>query len=312
MEETWRKVVILGAGRSSAHLIQHLLDHAEAWKIHVRVGDGVLKVAEEKTKGNAHSSVFQFDAKDELHLDREIAQSDLVISMLPAFMHPMVARMCLKHFKHLITPSYVSPEMRAMDAEAKEKGLIFLNEMGVDPGIDHMSAMQIIDNLRSQGAEITGFYSLCGGLIAPSSDNNPWHYKITWNPRNVVLAGSGGCAHFRESGREKLVPYHRLFEELMQVEIPGYGMFDGYANRDSMAYESLYALQGIPTLYRGTLRKQDYCQAWDVLVKWGMTDDQKVMDWSGMSMMDFTQTFLPQNATAYIQKTVSKDKLFLL
>jgi saccharopine dehydrogenase (NADP+, L-glutamate forming) len=312
MEETWRKVVILGAGRSSAHLIQHLLDHAAAWKIHVRVGDGVLKVAEEKTKGNAHSSVFQFDAKDELHLDREISQSDLVISMLPAFMHPMVARMCLKHFKHLITPSYVSPEMREMDAEAKEKGLIFLNEIGVDPGIDHMSAMQIIHELRGKGAEITGFYSLCGGLIAPSSDNNPWHYKITWNPRNIVLAGSGGCAHFRESGREKLVPYHRLFEELIEVEIPGYGKFDGYANRDSMAYESLYDLQGIPTLYRGTLRKQDYCQAWDVLVKWGMTDDQKVMDWNGMSMMDFTHTFLPNNASAFIQKNVSKEKLFLL
>jgi saccharopine dehydrogenase-like NADP-dependent oxidoreductase len=312
MEETWRKVVILGAGRSSTHLIQHLLENAEAWRIHVRVGDGVLRIAEEKVDGHEHGSVFEFDAQNIEMMDREVAQSDLVISMLPAFMHPQVAKLCLKHYKHLITPSYVSPEMQDMDVEAKEKGLIFINELGVDPGIDHMSAMQIIDSLRSKGADITGFYSLCGGLIAPKSDNNPWHYKVTWNPRNIVLAGAGGMAHFREEGREKLIPYGRLYRELMSIDIPGYGSFDGYANRDSMAYENLYNLKGIPTLYRGTLRRPGFSQAWNHLVNWGMTDDQKTMNWEGMSMMDFTQTFLPRNATQWIQETVTKDELFKL
>jgi saccharopine dehydrogenase (NADP+, L-glutamate forming) len=312
MEETWRKVVILGAGRSSTHLIQHLLENAASWRIHVRVGDGILAVAEEKVRGHEHGSVFEFDAQNVEMMDREVAQSDLVISMLPAFMHPTVAKLCLKHYKHLITPSYVSPEMMAMNDEAVGKGLIFINELGVDPGIDHMSAMQIIDDLRSKGANIQGFYSLCGGLIAPKSDNNPWKYKVTWNPRNIVLAGAGGLAHFREEGREKLIPYGRLYSELMSIDIPGYGSFDGYANRDSMAYEKLYNLEGIPTLYRGTLRRPGFSQAWSHLVNWGMTDDQKVMNWEGMSMMDFTQTFLPRDSAKWIQETVSKEELFKL
>jgi saccharopine dehydrogenase-like NADP-dependent oxidoreductase len=312
MEETWRKVVILGAGRSSTHLIQHLLENAASWRIHVRVGDGILAVADEKVRGHEHGSVFEFDAQNVEMMDREVAQSDLVISMLPAFMHPTVAKLCLKHYKHLITPSYVSPEMMAMNDEAVGKGLIFINELGVDPGIDHMSAMQIIDDLRSKGANIQGFYSLCGGLIAPKSDNNPWKYKVTWNPRNIVLAGAGGLAHFREEGREKLIPYGRLYSELMSIDIPGYGSFDGYANRDSMAYEKLYNLEGIPTLYRGTLRRPGFSQAWSHLVNWGMTDDQKVMNWEGMSMMDFTQTFLPRDSAKWIQETVSKEELFKL
>ncbi len=305
-------MVILGAGRSSTHLIQHLLENAASWRIHVRVGDGILAVADEKVRGHEHGSVFEFDAQNVEMMDREVAQSDLVISMLPAFMHPTVAKLCLKHYKHLITPSYVSPEMMAMNDEAVGKGLIFINELGVDPGIDHMSAMQIIDDLRSKGANIQGFYSLCGGLIAPKSDNNPWKYKVTWNPRNIVLAGAGGLAHFREEGREKLIPYGRLYSELMSIDIPGYGSFDGYANRDSMAYEKLYNLEGIPTLYRGTLRRPGFSQAWSHLVNWGMTDDQKVMNWEGMSMMDFTQTFLPRDSAKWIQETVSKEELFKL
>ncbi|MBM3428196.1 MAG: saccharopine dehydrogenase [Bacteroidetes bacterium] len=312
MEETWRKVFILGAGRSSSHLIQHLLENAENWKIHVHVGDGVKAIAEEKVQGHLNGTAFDFDAQDIDAMDRMVAQSDLVISMLPAFMHPQVARLCLKHYKHLITPSYVSAEMKAMHDEAVSKGLIFMNELGVDPGIDHMSAMQIIDGLKEKGARIKGFYSLCGGLIAPKSDNNPWHYKVTWNPRNIVLAGAGGLAHYRESGKEKLIPYNRLYSELMQVDIPGYGKFDGYANRDSMAYETLYNLEGIETLYRGTLRRPGFSQAWRHLVNWGMTDDQKQMDWSGMSMADFTQTFLPTDSKKWIQETVTKEELFKL
>jgi saccharopine dehydrogenase-like NADP-dependent oxidoreductase len=312
MEEKKSRILILGAGRSSAHLIQYLLEHSQSLGIHVRVGDAALALASEKVKGHHNGSVFQFSADDQFVLEEEMAHADMVISMLPAMMHPMIARICLRLHKHLITPSYVSPEMKAMDEEAKSKGLIFLNEMGVDPGIDHMSAMKIIHHLRSNGATINAFYSLTGGLIAPASDNNPWNYKITWNPRNVILAGAGGIAHYREQGKDKLVPYHRLFERTLSVSIPNYGTFEGYANRDSMAYESLYDLKGIPTLYRGTLRRNGFSAAWNVLVQWGLTDDSRPMDWSGKSMLEFTQTFLPEDAHHYVKSNVSNEILFKL
>jgi saccharopine dehydrogenase-like NADP-dependent oxidoreductase len=312
MEEKKIRVLILGAGRSSAHLIQYLLNHASELGIHLRVGDADVKMAEEKVGESTDASVFECDAEDENLLESEMAHAEIIISMLPAFMHPKIARLCLKLHKHLITPSYVSSEMMAMNEEAKAKNLIFLNEMGVDPGIDHMSAMKIIHELKMKGAKINAFYSLTGGLIAPESDNNPWNYKITWNPRNVVLAGAGGTAHYRENGKDKLIPYQRLFERTMSIEIPGYGEFEGYANRDSMAYEELYDLPGIPTLYRGTLRRKGFSEAWNVLVQWGMTDDTRVMNWDEMSMQDFTQTFLPDDAMAYIKSKVSNEVLFKL
>ena len=312
MEDKKNRVLILGAGRSSAHLVQYLVDHAVELGIHVRVGDADLRMAEEKVGSSEHASVFEFNAENEVGLESEMAHADIVISMLPAFMHPKIANICLRLYKHLITPSYISAEMMTMDAEAKEKDLIFLNEMGVDPGIDHMSAMKIIHELKSQGAEIKAFYSLTGGLIAPSSDNNPWNYKITWNPRNVVLAGAGGTAHFRENGKDKLIPYQRLFERTISIQIPGYGEFEGYANRDSMAYEELYDLPNIPTLYRGTLRKKGFSEAWNVLVQWGLTDDTREMSWESKTMQDFTQTYLPDASVDYIKRTVANDVLFKL
>ena len=312
MEEKVSRILILGAGRSSAHLIQYLVERATELKIHLRVGDSHIQMAIDKVGDSEHASTFQLDAEDPFLLESEIAHADIVISMLPAFMHPNVAAICLKLFKHLITPSYVSPEMKGMHAEAKEKGLIFLNEMGVDPGIDHMSAMRIIHDLKGKGAEIKAFYSLTGGLIAPESDNNPWNYKITWNPRNIVMAGAGGTAHYRENGKDKLVPYQRLFERTMMVDVPDYGTFEGYANRDSMAYEELYKLHGIPTLYRGTLRKKGFSEAWNVLVQWGLTDDYRVMNWEGKTMLDFTQTFLPEHSAEYVRHRVSSEVLFKL
>jgi saccharopine dehydrogenase-like NADP-dependent oxidoreductase len=312
MEEKKSRVLILGAGRSSAHLIQYLLNHATELGIHLRVGDADVKMAEEKVGASTDASVFECDAENENLLESEMAHAEIVVSMLPAFMHPKIAKLCLKLHKHLITPSYLSSEMMSMDQEARAKNLIFLNEMGVDPGIDHMSAMKIIHALKQKGADIHAFYSLTGGLIAPESDNNPWNYKITWNPRNVVLAGAGGTAHYRENGKDKLIPYQRLFERTMSVEIPNYGEFEGYANRDSMAYEELYDLPGIPTLYRGTLRKKGFSQAWNVLVQWGLTDDTRVMNWDQMSMQAFTQTFLPDDSLAYIKREVSNEVLYKL
>ncbi len=291
-----KKILVLGAGRSSANLIKYLLDHAADEQWIVRVGDLDIAFAEQKIAGSNQGEAFQLNAGDKAQLQQEIAQADLVISMLPAFMHTEVARICLEHSKNLITPSYVSDEMLALDKEAKAKGILFMNEMGVDPGIDHMSAMKIIHHLQKEGAELESFESFTGGLIAPESDNNPWNYKITWNPRNVVLAGYGGTARYWQNNALKFIPYHQLFKRITPVEVEGYGHFDGYANRDSLKYKSIYGLENIPTLYRGTLRRAGFCAAWDALVQLGLTDDSfQIENPEKMTWRQLTSSFLEIN-----------------
>lgn len=288
-----KKILVLGAGRSSSNLIKYLLEHAEKEQWIVRVGDMDIAFVKQKTGDSRFAETFQLDASNKELLNTEVESASLVISMLPAFMHPEVATICLKHSKNLITPSYISDEMMTLDKQAREKGLIFLNEMGVDPGIDHMSAMRIIHQLKEEAAELDSFESFTGGLIAPESDNNPWNYKITWNPRNVVLAGYGGTARYQQSGKLKFIPYHRLFKQITQVSVEGYGKFDGYANRDSLKYKHVYGLDDIPTLYRGTLRRAGFCKAWDALVQIGLTDDSFAIEnpeW--MNWRSLTESFL--------------------
>jgi saccharopine dehydrogenase (NADP+, L-glutamate forming) len=213
--------------------------------------------------------------------------------MLPAFMHPEVASDCLDLGVHLATASYQSEALAKMSEAAKRKGLIFLNEIGVDPGIDHLSAMKLLDEVRGQGAELLGFESFTGGLLAPESPTNPWQYKFTWNPRNVVLAGAGGAVKFKQEGLYKFIPYHQLFRRTEFIDIPGYGRFEGYANRDSLQYRSVYGLDTIPTIYRGTLRRPGFCRAWDVFVKLGMTDDSYEMEGvAQMTHRSFVNAFL--------------------
>ncbi len=288
-----KKILVLGAGRSSAHLIQYLLSNAVTFGWHLRVGDMDLQIAEQKTKGHFCASVFQLNANDDAQRKNEIENSDLVVSMLPANMHLAVAVDCVQYGKHLITPSYVSDEMLLLDKQAKEKNILLLTEMGVDPGIDHISAMQIIDDLHSKGAVIESFESFTGGLVAPASDNNPWNYKVSWNPRNVVLAGYGGVARFQQEGELKLIPYQRLFERVTDVEIEGYGKFDGYANRDSLKYKKVYGLEQIPTIYRGTLRRAGFCKAWNALVQLGLTDDSmQIEKMKGKTWRTLTASYL--------------------
>jgi saccharopine dehydrogenase (NAD+, L-glutamate forming) len=225
-----------------------------------------------------------------------IEKCDLVISMLPAFMHMLVAKDCIRLKKHLVTPSYISEEMKAAAPEVEAAGVVFLNELGVDPGIDHMSAMRLLDGFRSRGAEITWFESFTGGLVAPESDDNPWNYKFTWNPRNVVLAGQGGAVKFKHNDRFKYIPYQKLFRRTEVIEIPGYGRFEGYANRDSLKYRDMYGLNDVPTLYRGTLRRVGFCRAWDIFVQMGMTDDSYIIEYSDkMTHRQFTNSFLAYN-----------------
>jgi len=222
--------------------------------------------------------------------------------MLPARFHVEVAKDCVTFGKHMVTASYISDEMQALDAEAKEKGLVFMNEIGLDPGIDHMSAMQVIDRIHDEGGKILLFESFCGGLVAPESDNNLWNYKFTWNPRNVVLAGQGGTAKFIQEGKYKYIPYNRLFRRTEFLEVEGYGKFEGYANRDSLSYRSVYGLEDIETLYRGTVRRVGYSRAWNSFITLGMTDDSYTIENSEeMTYKDYVNSFLPYSPTDSVE-----------
>jgi len=289
-------ILVLGAGRSSSSLIAHLLGQAdqERWEIHV--GDLSLEAAQSKVGDHPRGHAFQLASDGVADRNARIAQADLVISMLPAFMHVDVAKVAIEAGINVITPSYVSPEMKALDDAAREAGVLVLNELGLDPGIDHMSAMQVIDEIRAAGGRMLGFQSYCGGLVAPDSDDNPWHYKLSWNPRNVVLAGQGGTATFLDQGRVRVVPPHRTFQTLTSIEVDG-RPYDGYPNRDSLGYRELYGLAEVDTLVRGTLRSAGFSQSWDLLVQLGMVRDDASLTWpQGVSWADWTRSFLPAEA----------------
>jgi saccharopine dehydrogenase-like NADP-dependent oxidoreductase len=218
--------------------------------------------------------------------------------MLPAHLHIEIAKDCLEFKKHLVTASYISDAMQALDEEAKKNNLVFMNEIGLDPGIDHMSAMKVIDEIRSKGGKMLLFESFCGGLVAPESDNNLWNYKFTWAPRNVVLAGQGGAAKFIQEGTYKYIPYSALFRRTEFLEVEGYGKFEAYSNRDSLKYKSVYGLDNVLTLYRGTIRRVGFSKAWNMFVQLGMTDDSYIMeDSENMSYRQFVNSFLPYHPT---------------
>ena len=222
--------------------------------------------------------------------------------MLPARFHIEVAKDCITFGKNLVTASYISDEMQALNKEVVEKGLVFMNEIGVDPGIDHMSAMQVIDTIRDKGGKLMLFESFTGGLIAPESDDNLWNYKFTWNPRNVVLAGQGGAAEFLQEGLHKYIPYNRLFRRTELIKIKGYGEFEVYANRNSLKYQKVYGFKDILTLYRGTIRRVGFSRAWNIFVQLGMTDDSYTIPNSeNLSYREYVNLFLPYSPTDSIE-----------
>lgn len=292
-----KRILIIGAGRSSTSLIGYILRHAvsEGWE--VTVGDFSEEAVRQKVGDHPAARAIRFDVNDDAQTAAEVSRADLVISLLPAHMHLPVAKSCVYHGKHLVTASYVTPEMEALHDAAVEKGILLLNECGLDPGIDHMSAMQIIREIRAEGGELDSFYSYTGGLVAPESNDNPWGYKFSWNPRNVILAGQG-TARYIENGRYKYIPYNRLFRQTQIIDVEGVGRFDGYANRDSLAYRRSYGIDHIPTLLRGTLRQHGFCAAWDVFVRLGMTDDSYVVeDSEHMTYAGLTASFLPDSVS---------------
>jgi saccharopine dehydrogenase-like NADP-dependent oxidoreductase len=288
-----KHILLLGAGRSASSLIHYLLTNAvnENWT--VRIGDIRVDHLNSTLATLPYAEAIVFDVHNEAQRTAEIERSDVVISLLPAVFHIKVALECLKQSKHLITASYVTPAFSALHEEAKAKNLSFLMECGLDPGIDHMSAMAAIHSIKKRGGKLTSFKSYTGGLVAPESDDNPWHYKFTWNPRNVVLAGQGGAKYIK-NGTYKYIPYHQLFRRTDDLFVEGYGVFEGYANRDSLSYREPYGLQHIPTMLRGTLRRNGYSAAWDTFVQLGLTDDSYTLEnTADMTYSSFIESFLP-------------------
>ena len=304
-----KTITLFGAGRSATFLIEYLLKHApsEGWQI--ILADSNPEVAFSKLGGNPNGSAVSCDINDAVKRRELIAASDFVISMLPAFLHILVAKDCLMYNRDLATASYLSDELKEMEEEIKAKGLVFANELGLDPGLDHMSAMKIFDEIKRKGGQITSFKSFTGGLVAPESDDNPWHYKISWNPRNVVLAGQ--CtSQYMESGNVHYVPYHRLFRISEDIKVIGHGTYSMYVNRDSIKYIDLYGLEGIQTMIRGTFRGENYCDAWAVLIDLGLTDNSTRMSLNkNFTLREYIIGFLSGSGNNYkhrIESTIGR------
>ncbi len=302
-----RNILVIGAGRSAVTLIKYLLDNSNEHNWFVTVADFSENLAKQAVHGHINGSAIFFDVMDDNQRVSEISNADIVISMLPASMHVTVAKDCVRLKKNLVTASYVSDDIAELDNSAKKSGVLLLNEIGVDPGIDHMSAMAVIDNIKDNGGVLTSFKSFCGGLIHPDYDDNPWKYKFTWNPRNVVLAGQG-IARYIEQGSHKYLPYNNLFERTDIISVLDAGEFEGYANRDSLIYKKAYGIDNIPNLYRGTLRKLGYSKAWNVFVQLGLTNDSfKIKASETISNREFINMFLPYSNVYSVEEKLCKQ-----
>ncbi len=297
-----RNILIIGAGRSATSLIRYLIEKSSAENLHITIGDISIESAQKLTKNHLNATGILLDVFNKKQREEAVKASDIVISMLPARFHIEVAKDCITFEKNLVTASYISDEMQSLNEEVIDKGLVFMNEIGVDPGIDHMSSMQVIDTIRSKGGNVVLFESFTGGLIAPESDDNLWNYKFTWNPRNVVLAGQGGAAEFLQEGLYKYIPYNRLFRRTELIKIKGHGEFEVYANRNSLKYQKVYGFKDILTLYRGTIRRVGFSRAWNIFVQLGMTDDSYTIPNSEkLSYREYVNLFLPYSPTDSIE-----------
>ncbi len=289
-----KTILLFGAGKSATVLIDYLLENAasENWK--VAVADADLKLVQSKIGHSPRATALSFDIMDTAERSTHIRQADIVISLLPPALHSEVAKDCVKYHKHLLTASYVDDAIRELAPDIEKNKLLFLCEMGLDPGIDHMSAMQLIDGIHAKGGEITSFRSHCGGLVAPESDDNPWHYKISWNPRNIVTAGKAG-AHFRENGEEKRWQYEELFTADRLVEIPDLGYLSWYPNRDSLSYTALYGLESTRTFIRTTLRHPDFMYGWKNVIDLKLTDETPRYDTTDKTLYQVFREHMDKN-----------------
>ena len=297
-----KKILVFGAGRSAVTLISYLLENSIVNNWQVIVADSSIELAAKAIDNHKNGKAIFLNVNNKSKREDQINKADIIISMLPASLHIIVARDCVRLKKNLVTASYVSSDIADLDESAKQAGIILLNEIGLDPGIDHMSAMQVIDNIKDNGGVLLSFKSFCGGLVHPDYDNNPWNYKFTWNPRNVVLAGQG-TAQYIKQGKYKYIPYTKLFERIEDLNVLDAGKFEGYANRDSLVYRSAYGLDDIPTLFRGTLRRKGFCKAWNMFVQLGMTDDTYIVENSeNLTYREFINSFFPYNSRCSVEE----------
>ncbi len=303
---TMKKILIIGAGLSASYLIKYLLAHATKEKWHITLADANLALAQKKIGKSKNGIAVSLDINNAKQRANYIAAADIVISMLPAHLHLLAANDCLKNKKHLITASYLSDEMKQLHSQALQANILFLNEIGLDPGIDHLSAMQMIQNIQAKGGKIESFESYCGGLVAPAFDNNPWNYKFTWNPRNVVLAGQA-TARYLENGLLKFIPPNRIFSQTKTIKVGKVGNYEAYANRDSLSYIEPYGIGSAKTVLRGTLRKKGYSEAWNCLVKLGLTDDTYTLPNSErLSFRELITALIPSATTQNIETKLAE------
>lgn len=289
-----RTIVLFGAGKSATVLIDYLLANAVAEHWQLIVVDTDLPVLKKKIQHSERAKALSFDVKNKEKRAATIQQADIVISLLPPALHHLVAKDCIQYRKNLLTASYVDKEMEVLKDEILSNDLLFLCEMGLDPGIDHMSAKKLIDEITAQGAKITSFLSHCGGLVAPESDDNPWHYKISWNSRNVVNAGKAG-AIFKQNGLIQELSYHHLFAGKRLVHVPEEQMLCWYPNRDSLKYISQYNLNDCPNFIRTTLRHPDFIYGWKNIVDLKLTDDTLFYETDGRTLMEFFKEHMDRN-----------------
>jgi saccharopine dehydrogenase-like NADP-dependent oxidoreductase len=275
-------ILVAGAGKSSIYLIHYLLSHAPRHKWKVIVADGDANSIAEKINGHSFAEMAVIDITNEAERKPLVKRADIVVSLMPQHLHIHLAKDCLEFKKNLITSSYISPEMKEMDAAVKAAGLMFMCEMGLDPGIDHMTANQIIHSVQRVAASLTSFKSYCGGLVAPESDDNPWHYKFSWNPKNIITAGLGG-AKYLHNGKHVDVPYEKIFDNNKKIKVDSLGSLAYYPNRDSLRYLDLYDVPDIKTFIRATLRYPNFCRGWQAIINLGLTNEGDKFDTSGQT-----------------------------
>jgi saccharopine dehydrogenase-like NADP-dependent oxidoreductase len=286
VDKNEKHILLFGAGKSATVLIDFLKNLSAEKNWIVTIADSDLKTVQQKAGEHANTFPVAVDVTNANERQQYIQAADIVISLMPPHLHYLIAVDCLQFKKHLLTASYIDEQIKLLAAEIKKSNILFLYEMGLDPGIDHMSALQLFEKIKNKGGKINLFKSHCGGLIAPESDDNPWHYKISWNPRNIVMAGKAG-AHYKENGEEINLPYEQLFSLEHNVHVPGLGNYSYYPNRDSLSYLSVYNLEDVSTFMRTTLRHPDFCFGWKNIIDLKLTDEEKVYDTNGMSISDF-------------------------
>lgn len=289
-----KNILLFGAGKSATVLIHYLLQNASTENWQLTLVDANMAMAEEKIGNSSYGRALSFDIHNEEERKKHISEADIIISLMPPALHILIAKDCIKYQKNFLTASYVDEEMRSLKNAIEENGLLFLCEMGLDPGIDHMSAKKMIDEIHDEGGKIHSFLSHCGGLVAPESDNNPWHYKISWNPRNVVMAGKAG-AIYKMNGEITELNYEDLFAEKRYVPVPGHEVFCWYPNRDSLSYIPVYGLQETATFIRTTLRHPDFMYGWKNVIDLKLTDEKENYNTDGCSLAGFFKEHMDKN-----------------